>query len=290
MVKIRNRKLNEGEIIPLSNDFMFTEVFNNKENIEILEYFISGYFDIDIKQIKGNLKILSRNLRIENKKEKNKQIDLLLDYNKEKINIELNNDLPKGKLDRNVVYISKVHSRNLKYAEKNYNNITKTIQINLNNFGCNKYNLIESYYLKNDKGDKLTEKLQIDFVDMAKSLDPCYNEVDERERKIRRWCKMFLSKTKKELEEYIGDDLMSDEIKNKLVETVEELSGDDEMVYLYTELSDRELTFNTMMDDAKKEGLKEASIEIAKNMINMKMSIEDISKATGLSINDIEKL
>ena len=125
---------------------------------------------------------------------------------------------------------------------------------------------------------------------MPKSLDSCYNEVDERERKISRWCKMFLSKTKKELEEYIGDDLMSDEIKNKLVETVEELSSDDEMVYLYTELSDRELTFNTMLDDAKKEGLKEASIEIAKNMINMKMNIEDISKATGLSINDIEKL
>lgn len=34
MGKVRTKKLAKGEIIPLKNDFMFTEVFNNKENIE----------------------------------------------------------------------------------------------------------------------------------------------------------------------------------------------------------------------------------------------------------------
>lgn len=122
----------------------------------------------------------------------------------------------------------------------------------------------------------------------------CYNEINERERKIRRWCMVFLSETKKELEDSIGDDLMSDEVKNKFVETVEDLSEDDEMVYLYTELSDRELTFNTMMDDAKKEGLaqglKEASIEIAKNLLKETSDLEYVSRMTGLTIDEIEKI
>ena len=40
----------------------------------------------------------------------------------------------------------------------------------------------------------------------------------------------------------------------------------------------------------KAEGTKEKAIEIARKMLNMKMSIEDISKATGLTIAEIQKL
>ena len=63
---------------------------------------------------------------------------------------------------------------------------------------------------------------------------------------------------------------------------------------------------NNELEDAKKEGIekgksigfeegkiigiKEKEIEIAKNLLNMKMSIEDISKATSLTIEEIEKL
>ena len=83
---------------------------------------------------------------------------------------------------------------------------------------------------------------------------------------------------------------MSDEIKNKLVETVEELSSDDEMVYLYKKLSDRELTFNTMLDDAKKEGSKNTVIEIAKNLLDETKDIEYVSRITGLSIEEIEEI
>ena len=55
---------------------------------------------------------------------------------------------------------------------------------------------------------------------------------------------------------------------------------------------------NNELEDAKKEGIeegkiigiKEKEIEIAKNLLDMKMSIEDISKATSLTIEEIEKL
>ena len=53
-----------------------------------------------------------------------------------------------------------------------------------------------------------------------------------------------------------------------------------------------------MMEDAKEEAKEEGmsqgenkkSIEIAKNLLSMNMSIEDISKATGLSIEDLQNI
>ena len=42
---IRETFLKKGEIIPLNTDFVFTSIFNNQENIEILEAFLSIYLD-----------------------------------------------------------------------------------------------------------------------------------------------------------------------------------------------------------------------------------------------------
>jgi predicted transposase/invertase (TIGR01784 family) len=67
---------------------------------------------------------------------------------------------------------------------------------------------------------------------------------------------------------------------------------------LYTKLSKQELEHNTLMDNAKKRGLKEGieqgikqrNIEIAKNMLKKKIDIDTISECTGLSKKEIEKL
>ena len=93
---IRKTELKDGEIIPLNFDFVFEAIFTKKENIDILASFLACYFDIEISKIKGKLKILPRELILENKKVKNKQIDLLLELEEETINIELNNRGSKG--------------------------------------------------------------------------------------------------------------------------------------------------------------------------------------------------
>ena len=75
-IKIIEKTLGNGEIIPLTFDPIFTSIFNNEENICILEDFISIYFDIPINEVIGNLKLLSRKLNINNKLEASKEVDL----------------------------------------------------------------------------------------------------------------------------------------------------------------------------------------------------------------------
>ena len=79
------------KIIPMTYDVMFTEIFNNEKNISLLEEFIAFYMDIPLKEVKGNLKLLKRNLNKNNLKSSKKEVDLLLELNGKKYNIELNN-------------------------------------------------------------------------------------------------------------------------------------------------------------------------------------------------------
>lgn len=114
-------------------------------------------------------------------------------------NIEISNALDDGIKNRNVVFLSKIHAKNIKHGETNaytYNNIQKSLQINLVSHNINESDLIETFYLRNDKGKKLTEKLQIDYIDMTKADKVCYNE-NTKEEKIRKWCLLIMTKSKK---------------------------------------------------------------------------------------------
>ena len=61
-------------------------------------------------------------------------------------------------IDRNIIYACSSHSKQLKYKDNDYSKIDKTLQICLNNFKCNKNEIIERYCLKNEKGKILSEK------------------------------------------------------------------------------------------------------------------------------------
>ena len=291
---IRTKELKEGEIIPLNFDFVFTSIFTNPDNMIIIENFVSCLLDLDLKLVKGNIKILNRNLSVENKKERNKQVDLLLEYRGEKINIEINNYYSKGITDRNIVYASYIHGKQLDYEDNTYSNINKTIQINLNNIRTNS-TLRERYFFRNDKNTILSEKFEIDQIDMVLARDICYNDYSN---KLARWCMVLTSKTKEEFKKYLGEDLMEKEAKEKLEEKTSKMSDDEEVYALYSAYTKEELEKNTLIEEAEQrgheqgtqEGIKNRNIEIARNLKNIGVSIDDISKATSLTKEEIEKL
>lgn len=314
---LRKITLSRGEIIPLCFDYVFTAVFNNPDNIIILENFLAIYFDVPLNEIKGNVEILPRELSLESKKTANKQIDLLIKLKGELINIELSNKINQDIIDRNIIFASNTHSRNLKYGNKNYSGINKTIQINLVNYPINE-ELKERYFFRNEKGKILSEKFEIDYLDMVIGKKLCYT----KENKLARWCNVFLSRTEKELRESLGDDLMENEAKDKVIDEVNKYSMDEEVIQIYTELSKQEMERNTFIEEARREGLKRGieegleqgikqgieqgieqgiqqgiiegskkeKIEIAKNLLKLGMNKENISFATNLSIEELDNL
>ena len=61
---IRNQTLKEGAIVPITFDYVFCNIFNNPDNIIVLENFLSCYLEVPLSKLRGHVEILSRNLII----------------------------------------------------------------------------------------------------------------------------------------------------------------------------------------------------------------------------------
>ena len=303
--------LKKGELIPLTFDIMFTEIFNNPDNICILEEFISNYLDIPLNLVTGNLEILSRRLPKEDRNESRKEVDLLLNYQGKKINIEMSNNNSEGVINRNVVYLCKVHGRQLKRSDKDYSEIFDTIQIMFNNFDTGS-NLKTTWYLRDEFGNILTSKLRIDIINLAKGKNLCYTGSEKVDYLIN-WCKLLTTSNKDNVKN-ISCQIMSHKSTNTLMSNMSMLSEENEMVRLYTKLSRREMEYNTLIVEATEKGLKEGrqkgleqgikegleqgiekgtqqkTLEIAKKMLNKNIDITTIEEITGLTKEEITKL
>ena len=89
-----------------------------------------------------------------------------------------------------------------------------------------------------------------------------------------------------------------DDIVKEFNEEVEELNEDPVFVRRITPEQDQEFIENTIKYYAREEGLAEGreegtldtTIKIVKNMLNENIDVNIISKITGFSLNEIEKL
>ena len=291
---IRKDKKEEGKLIPLNFNYVFTGIFNDENNIDIVDSFLALYLNKPLEEIKGNVEIKSRDIPINSKKEKNKQIDLLLELKEEVINIELSNSGGQRIIDRDVVYISKIHGNQLKYGDNRYEKIIRTLQIRLNNYHSNDNKLIETYYLRNDNDKILTKKLQIDIVDLVNAKKNVYNENEER---IAKFCKAMLLEDEKEIRKEIRD-IMGEKVSNKLIGEMKKYSNDEEVVNMYSAYTREELERNTMLEEAREEaieqgleqGVSKRNIEIAKKMLEDNIDIQTIIKYTDLTEEEIKQI
>ena len=91
--------------------------------------------------------------------------------------------------------------------------------------------------------------------------------------------------------------MTKEETKN-FVNRVKELSSDDEMVTMFDQENMHEMIRNTELEEAQergiergiKRGFKEKAVEIAKNLIKIGLSEDQIVESTGVSKEEIEKL
>ncbi len=265
--------------IPLYVDFMFTEIFNNYQNIGILENFLECYFDLPRNTLKDKIDIKHRNLSLNHKSEYKKQVDLLVEVDGRSINIELNNTFNKSLLNRNISYVSSVAASKLKSGERDYLSIGETIQINLNTNYKNKKKVIEKYFLTNEDTLEKIDNIEVDLVDLQKGK--FYNK-----SRFDKWCGLILANTKEEFIKYLEGIDMKESMKEKLKREFEELNADEECIALYSDYTQAELEYNTGIGEAK---LDEKN-NIAKTMLKKGYSLKEINDITKLPIAELEKL
>ena len=275
--------------LTLKNDVIFQAFFSRKGNEKYLIDFLNALLKINIIKIDIREEV---NLEKLSKSEKGGRLDLLATLNDDTIvNIEMQMENSGNILQRNEVYQSKIMSRESR-AGVEYEDTKQIISVfilNYNLFGFEEYMQKTVTVLEEHRDYCIDKSIQTYYIQLPKfrKINPDMNN------KLNQWL-VFID----------GEDwgkIKMAEKNNKILKEAEKevnyLTGDAETRRL-AELREKwDFDWNWSMGYAKKEGREEGRKEMlkkqketAKKLLKMGLSIEQISEATELSKEEINKL
>ena len=203
-------------------------------------------------------------------------------------------------LKRIFYYISKNVVNEVKEGE-NYNNVQKIISINLLDFNLkfgDKGKAHRCFKLIDTKDLNISlDLIQIHILEVKRFIEIIKNSTKEelKNNRLLSWMKFFTSDNLELIEKELKEE---NQIMSKVIEEYRKFTSDDKMMRAYA-AREAFLVGQKMMlrreredgfDEGKLEGIKERNYSIAKTLKQMNMDNGSISKATGLTIDEIEKL
>ena len=203
-------------------------------------------------------------------------------------------------LKRIFYYISKNVVNEVKEGE-NYNNVQKIISINLLDFNLkfgDEGKAHRCFKLIDTKDLNISlDLIQIHILEVKRFIEIIKNSTKEELKNniLLSWMKFFTSDNLELIEDELKEE---NQIMSKVIEEYKRFTSDDKMMRAYA-AREAFLIGQKMMlrreredgfDEGKLEGIKERNYSIAKTLKQMNMDNGSISKATGLTIDEIEKL
>ena len=272
------------------NDRTFKEVFLNPNNSDLLKALLEFILKIKIDKLEiKKTELLSGNVNI-----KDKRVDAIVHTGNKKIEIEINSQNKDYLHTRSTAYICNIYQSNASVGDT-YNEDTDIIQVNLT-WGLGRNNEeMKIYKIMNEKGELYVKNFIIYEINMD-YYDKIWYSKNEEEIKKNQYM-IMLDLDKKELK-----NMPKDKIVDKYITNVTIVNDDPEFQKYMSEEEDKKKIQNSLLSEAKEEGISQGISQgytsgindgikqTAKNLLSMNMPIEDISKATGLSIEEINKL
>ena len=287
-----------AEFYTCRNDRAFKEVFLNPNNSDLLKALLEFILKIKIDKLEiKKTELLSGNVNI-----KDKRVDAIVHTGNKKIEIEINSQNKNYLHTRSTAYICNIYQSNANVGDT-YNEDTDIIQVNLT-WGLGRNNdEMKIYKIMNEKGELYVKNFIIYEINMD-YYDKIWYSKNEEEIKKNQYM-IMLDLDKKELKS-----MPKDKIVDKYITNVTIVNDDPEFQKYMSEEEDKKKVQNSLLSEAKEEGISQGieqgytsgindgiskgisqeKVNIAKNLLSMNMSLEDISKATGLSIEEINKL
>ena len=298
------------------NDYFIRYLFTDKGSSEtiLLDFINSIMINANMKTFRSVEILTPFNLK-KNKNLKETIVDVkCITQNGSVVIIEIqlqgNSRFP----ERILYYWAANYSKLLKHGER-YDELTPVISINLLNFNLDKTKNIHSCYMLYEMNNKklLTAHLQIHIIELKKFKKNALS------KDLNYWLKIFTSKNlEASMSEIVKEKPIMEEVQKKYNNFVKSrlmmMEYEKKEAYLYGNQimldEERRLGREEGMKEGIKEGIekgieqgiekgieqgiekgiKETQISMAKNMKNDKVDLSTISKYTGLSIEEIEKL
>ena len=267
-------------------DRTFKEVFLNPKNEDLLESLLEDILKVKI-EIK---KILPTELIVGNNIIKSKRVDALILATNKKIEIEINASINEYVYIRNTAYICNVYSTNALVGDT-CNQDIDIIQINLT-WGLDYEESKREFRIIDKNGNVYVKNLLIIEINMEYYKKIWYSK-DEKKIKENELLVM-LDLNEGELKEMPK----SDKISKKYIESVTIVNNDPFFQEYMSYEEDQRKMQNSLIREAEdtgyekgiKLGEEKGKIDIAKNLIQSGMSLEEVSKHTKIDISKLKKM
>ena len=294
------------------NDYFIRYLFTDKGSSEsiLLDFINSIMINANMKTFRSVEILTPFNLK-KNKNLKETIVDVkCITQNGSVVIIEIqlqgNSRFP----ERILYYWAANYSKLLKHGER-YDELTPVISINLLNFNLDKTKNIHSCYMLYEMNNKklLTDHLQIHIIELKKFRKNVLS------KDLNYWLKIFTSKNLEvSMSEIVKEKPIMEEVQKKYNNFVKSrlmmMEYEKKEAYLYGNQimldEERRLGIEEGIKKGKEEGIKEGIKEgieqgieqgeinkaksIALKLKNMNMDNKEITKITGLSLEDIEKI
>lgn len=294
--------------ITLSNDYAFKHFLGSQENTPILQNLLECILNIPAEDIK-TLELMDKELTKEELTDKTGILDVKLKLTTGTIiDIEIQSSWHASFVKRTLFYWAKMYTTDFK-AGQSYDCLHKCITINIIADGFHHNNAVHSEYVLQEKAvhSLLTDVLEIHFLNLQAAMRVKDEEkTNNKHGQLINWLKFIGARNKKEramiantspilqlLNEQL-DILSLSPVERKLYESRMKLKSD-----IATISEDR---FNAGRREGRAEGklegkaegraegARQKALETAKNLRQFGLSSENIAKATGLSIQEVQAL
>ena len=261
------------------SDIAFKEIFGNIKNEKLLIWLLERILQVKIDEL-TYLNVERNNNDLVTKR---KRLDILVETNVGRINIEMNATNPDYLHARNFCYLSNIYNKNTSISE-DYNEDTLTIQINFT-YGIKDDNkILRIYKVQDDEQKCYIKNFEIYEYNMDIIMNFWYS-LDIK--KVTEYSHLIMldleGSSLKELVKYDGK-------VDEYMEKITKLNTDANFWEVFTPEEDERYIRNTIKRESEKKGEQKKSFEIAKNMLAMQIDINTIAKATNLSKNEIMKI
>ena len=285
-----------GELLNLTKDLVFQELFGKQKNKDITAHLLSLILKREIKNID-----LDVNKRMLGNRENSKtgRLDIRAKFNDgEDCNIELQVE-PYPYMDKRMLeYWGSMYDAKINSGDS-YEVLKPTISILITDYKMTNLKHISKYHtVWNLREKDFTDTILTNDIEMHILEIPKINDNEMLKDELVQWLRFIKEPENKGVEKFMEENKYLKQARKEL----EHLSGDPDFKRLLESragfLRDvdakmyvaREEGKEEGREEGKEEGKKENQLEIAKKMKEENMDIEQISRITNLTREEIEEL
>ena len=276
--------------------FVFKRIFGDEKNSDVLVNFLNSVFESAREPLIESVEILNPFIDKEALTDKMSVLDIRArTETRTLINIEIQllnaSDMPK----RTLFYWARMYANQLEEGNK-YLSLQKSVAVNILDFdviASEQYHNV--FHVREDTtGYMLTDALEIHFLELRKLREQSLG----LEQRLVRWMLFLSARTRERMEELAKEE----PAMQKALTTSEWLSQDKEARQLYDDrqraLHDyvsnvegaREEGREKGREEGREEGRVQEKLELARRLLEMGDGPKKVSKVTGLSLEEIQRL